>query len=31
VNYAKFWGGKASFDQPLGDRDFFGAYLSHNF
>jgi hypothetical protein len=31
VNYAKYWGGKTPFDQPLGDRDFFGAYLSRNF
>jgi hypothetical protein len=31
INYAKFWGGKASFDQPYADRDFFGAFLSRNF
>ncbi len=31
VNYAKFWGGKEVFDQPLRDRDFFGAYVSRNF
>lgn len=31
INYAKFWGGRYAFDQPLGDRDFIGAYLSRNF
>lgn len=31
VNLAKFWGGKASFDQPYADRGFIGAYLSRNF
>ena len=31
VNYATFWGGDASFDQPYSDRDFFGAFLSRNF
>lgn len=31
MNVAKFWGGKTSFDQPLSDRAFFGAYLSRNF
>lgn len=31
VNYAKYWGGTASFDQPYGDRNFFGAYLSRHF
>jgi hypothetical protein len=31
MNYAIFRGGKASFDQPYGDRDFFGAVLSRNF
>lgn len=31
INYAKFWGGDTAFDQPLGDRDFVGAYLSRNF
>lgn len=31
VNYAKFWGGSAVFDQPLKDRDFAGAYVSRNF
>lgn len=31
LNYAKFWGGSAVFDQPLKDRDFFGAYVSRNF
>lgn len=31
VNYAKFWGGSAVFDQPYRDRDFFGAVLSRNF
>jgi hypothetical protein len=31
MNYAMFWGGKASFDQPYADRDFFGAFLSRNF
>ncbi len=31
VNYAKWWGGAASFDQPYADRDYFGAYLSRNF
>ena len=31
MNYAKFWGGSSAFDQPLGDRAFFGAVLSRNF
>ena len=31
MNYAKFWGGSSPFDQPLGDRAFFGAVLSRNF
>ncbi|MBT9519199.1 MAG: DUF1302 domain-containing protein [Methyloversatilis sp.] len=31
VNYAKFWKGKAVFDQPYADRDFLGAYVSRNF
>jgi len=31
VNYGKFWGGSRVFDQPLKDRDFFGAYVSRNF
>lgn len=31
VNYAKFWGGSAVFDQPLKDRNFVGAYVSRNF
>lgn len=31
VNYAKFWGGGRVFDQPLKDRDFFGAFVSRNF
>lgn len=31
INYAKFWGGSKVFDQPLKDRDFFGAYVSRNF
>jgi hypothetical protein len=31
LNYATWWGGKDSFDQPFADRDFFGAYLSRNF
>lgn len=31
VNYAKFWGGKSVLDQPLKDRDFFGAYVTRNF
>jgi len=30
VNYAKFWGGSV-FDQPMRDKDFFGAYISRNF
>lgn len=30
-NYAKFWGGDSVFDQPLRDRDFYGAYISRNF
>lgn len=31
VNYAKFMGGSSPLDQPLRDRDFFGAVLSRNF
>lgn len=31
VNYARFWGGDRVLDQPLKDRDFYGAYLSRNF
>lgn len=31
VNYAKFWGGKNVLDQPLKNRDFFGAYVTRNF
>ena len=31
INYAKFWGGSSTFDQPLRDRDFIGAYVSRNF
>jgi hypothetical protein len=31
INYAKFWGGEAPFDQPYRDRDFVGAVLSRNF
>lgn len=31
VNYAKFWGGSSILDQPLKDRDFVGAYVTHNF
>lgn len=31
VNYAKFSGGNNVFDQPLRDRDFYGAYISRNF
>ena len=31
VNYGKFWGGSAPFDQPYRDRDYFGAVLSRNF
>jgi hypothetical protein len=31
INYARFWGGSQVFDQPLKDRDFYGAYLSRNF
>ncbi|WP_437880996.1 DUF1302 domain-containing protein [Pseudomonas sp. LRF_L74] len=31
VNYARYWGGDSRFDQPIGDRDFVGAYLSYNF
>lgn len=30
VNYAKFWGGKSVFDQPLRDRNFVGLTLSRN-
>ena len=30
-NYAVFRGGSSPFDQPLGDRDFVGMYLSRNF
>lgn len=31
INYAKFWGGSNTFDQPLGDRSFVGFTVSHNF
>ena len=31
INYAAFWGGSRVFDQPLRDRNFFGAVLSRNF
>jgi hypothetical protein len=31
INYGTFWGGKRVYDQPLKDRDFFGAYVSRNF
>jgi hypothetical protein len=31
LNYAAFWGGSRVFDQPLRDRNFFGAVLSRNF
>lgn len=31
VNYARFWGGDTLFDQPLKDRNFFGATISRNF
>jgi len=30
-NYAVFRGGSSPLDQPLGDRDYFGMYLSRNF
>jgi len=31
LNYARFSGGKSVLDQPLGDRDFVGAYATFNF
>lgn len=31
INYTRFSGGKTPTHQPLGDRDFIGAYLSRNF
>lgn len=31
MNFAMYGGGKTSYDQPLGDRNFFGAYLARNF
>lgn len=31
LNVARFWGGATPLDQPYGDRDFVGAYLSRNF
>jgi hypothetical protein len=31
VNMARYGGGRNPFDQPLGDRSFFGAFLSRNF
>lgn len=31
VNYAKFWGGSSVLDQPLRNRDFYGAYVTRNF
>ncbi|WP_326537396.1 DUF1302 domain-containing protein [Pseudorhodoferax sp.] len=31
VNYARFWGGGSSLDQPLGDRSFVGFVASRNF
>jgi hypothetical protein len=31
LNYAIFRGGSSPLDQPLGDRDYFGLYLSRNF
>ncbi|HMQ71189.1 MAG TPA: DUF1302 domain-containing protein [Rubrivivax sp.] len=31
MNYAVYGGGKNPFDQPLGDRDFFGMFVSRNF
>jgi hypothetical protein len=31
INYAKYFGGKSSFDQPYADRDYFGAFVSRNF
>ncbi|WP_085314979.1 DUF1302 domain-containing protein [Derxia lacustris] len=31
INYTAYWGGKYSFDQPLADRDFVGAFVSRNF
>lgn len=31
MNYAKFWGGKDTLDQPLRGRDFYGVVVSRNF
>ncbi|MFO1268496.1 MAG: DUF1302 domain-containing protein [Rubrivivax sp.] len=31
INYAMYSGGKNPFDQPLADRNFFGAFVSRNF
>lgn len=31
INYAKYFGGSTSFDQPYADRDFLGAFISRNF
>ena len=31
INYAMYGGGSRPFDQALGDRNFFGAFLSRNF
>ncbi len=31
INAARYSGGKSSFDQPYGDRNFYGAFLSRNF
>lgn len=31
LNYVNYFGGKTSFDQPMADRDFLGAFISRNF
>lgn len=31
ANYGRFWGGRDSLDQPLGDRSFFGFVATRNF
>jgi hypothetical protein len=31
INYAMFFKGASTFDQPLADRNFFGAFISRNF
>ena len=31
LNYAMYGGGRNPFDQPLGDRNFFGAFVARNF